>query len=106
MASYPVEPMYDAYGKPLAPSEYPHAGYPMAPQYPGMPPQYPVMQPGPYPPHMMDPAYSQGKSSHFTDLQCLSLFCSASMLFGRDIHDLMHNDKRAMIQYIAMQLAG
>lgn len=62
MSSYPVEPMYDAYGKPLGPSEYPHASYPMAPQYPGMPPQYPMMQPGPYPPHMMDPAYSQGKS--------------------------------------------
>ncbi|CAJ1050364.1 protein shisa-4 [Xyrichtys novacula] len=59
MASYPVEPMYDAYGKPLGPSEYPHPGYPMAPQYPGMPPQYAMMQPGPYPPHMMDPAYSQ-----------------------------------------------
>jgi len=63
MASYPVEPMYDAYGKPLGPTEYAHAGYPMAPQYPGMPPQYPLMQPGPYPPHPMDPAYSQGKSS-------------------------------------------
>ena len=62
MASYPVEPMYDAYGKPLGPTEYPHPGYPMAPQYPGMPPQYPMMQPGPYPPHLMDPAYSQGKS--------------------------------------------
>lgn len=61
MASYPVEPMYDAYGKPLGPSEYPHAGYPVAPQYPGMPPQYPVLQPALYPPHPMDPAYSQGK---------------------------------------------
>uniref|UniRef100_A0A7N8YKP2 Shisa family member 4 n=1 Tax=Mastacembelus armatus TaxID=205130 RepID=A0A7N8YKP2_9TELE len=59
MSSYPVEPMHDAYGKPLGPSEYPHAGYPVAPHYPGMPPQYPVMQPGPYPPHPMDPAYSQ-----------------------------------------------
>lgn len=79
MASYPVEPMYDAYGKPLGPSDYPHAGYPMAPQYPGMPPQYPVMQPGPYPPHMMDPAYSQGKSwilcPHFTDHQYPLMFC-------------------------------
>lgn len=63
MATYPVEPMYDAYGKPLGPSEYLHAGYPMVPQYPGMPPQYPVMQPGPYPPQSMDPAYSQGKIS-------------------------------------------
>lgn len=57
MVSYPVEPMYDAYGKPLGP-----AGYPLAPQYPGMPAQYPMMQPGPYP-HHMEPAYSQGKSS-------------------------------------------
>ena len=63
MASYPLEPMYDAYGKPLGPSEYPHVGYPMQAQYPGMPPQYPVMHPGPYPPHLMDPAYSQGKIS-------------------------------------------
>lgn len=71
MASYPVEPMYDAYGKPLGPADYPRAGYPLAPQYPGMPPQYPMMQPGPYPPNMMDPAYSQGESHillpHFTD---------------------------------------
>ncbi|AWP02533.1 Hypothetical protein SMAX5B_005163 [Scophthalmus maximus] len=59
MATYPLEPMYDAYGKPLGPSEYPHAVYPMATHYPGMPPQYPVMHPGPYPPHLMDPAYSQ-----------------------------------------------
>ncbi|XP_023810674.1 protein shisa-4 isoform X2 [Oryzias latipes] len=59
MASYPVEHMYDAYGKPLGPSEYPHLGYPMAPQYPGMPPQYPVMQPGLYPPQPLDPSYSQ-----------------------------------------------
>ncbi|XP_077385638.1 protein shisa-4 [Festucalex cinctus] len=59
MASYPVEPLYDAYGKPLGPAEYPHAGYPMAPQYPGMPSQYPMMQPGQYPPPHMDPAYSQ-----------------------------------------------
>ncbi|KAF3856575.1 hypothetical protein F7725_017298 [Dissostichus mawsoni] len=27
MASYPVEPMYDAYGKPLGPSQYLHAGF-------------------------------------------------------------------------------
>lgn len=60
--------MYDAYGKPLGPSEYPHPGYPMAPQYPGMPPQYPMMQAGPYAPHMMDPAYSQGKSHLHTML--------------------------------------
>lgn len=60
MASYPVQPMYDAYGKPLGHPENPHAGYPMAPQYSGMPPQYAVMQPGPYPPQMMDPAYGQG----------------------------------------------
>lgn len=60
--------MYDAYGKPLGPSEYPHPGYPMAPQYPGMPPQYPMMQPGPYAPHMMDPAYSQGRSHSRTRL--------------------------------------
>ncbi|KAM6927488.1 protein shisa-4 isoform 1-T1 [Xenentodon cancila] len=59
MASYPAEPMYDAYGKPLGPSDYPHAGYPMAPHYPGMPPQYPMMQQGPYPPHPVDPVYSQ-----------------------------------------------
>ncbi|KAK9528741.1 hypothetical protein VZT92_012887 [Zoarces viviparus] len=64
MASYPVEAMYDAYGKPLGPSEYPHAGYPyagypMAPHYLGMPPHYPMMQPGHYPPHLMDPVYSQ-----------------------------------------------
>lgn len=73
MASYPVQPMYDAYGKPLGHPENLHAGYPMAPQYPGMPPQYAVMQPGVYPPQMMDPAYGQGnmllimipKKSHF-----------------------------------------
>lgn len=63
MASYPVEPMYDVYGKPIGPSEYPPVGYPMAPQYSGMPPQYPMMQPGPYPPHPVDPSYSQGKTS-------------------------------------------
>ena len=65
MTSYPVEPMYDAYGKPLGPSDYPHPGYPMAPLYPGMPPQYPMMQPGPYAAYpMADPGYSQGKSSN------------------------------------------
>ncbi|MEQ2198773.1 hypothetical protein XENOCAPTIV_018148 [Xenoophorus captivus] len=63
MASYPVEPMHDAYGKPLGPSEYPPAGYPMVPQYTGMPVHYPMMHPGPYPSHSMDPAYGQGKSS-------------------------------------------
>lgn len=60
MASYPVQPMYDAYGKPLGHPENLQAGYPMAPQYSGMPPQYAVMQPGAYPPQMMDPAYGQG----------------------------------------------
>lgn len=69
MSSYPVEPMYDAYGKPLGPSEYPHPSYPMVPQYPGMPPHYPMMQAGPYAPHMMDPAYSQGKSPCHTGLE-------------------------------------
>ncbi|XP_056131274.1 protein shisa-4 [Lampris incognitus] len=60
MASYPVEPMYDAYGKPLGSTEYPHPGYRMAPQYPGMPPQYPMMQPGSYPHYpMADPVHSQ-----------------------------------------------
>ena len=64
MASYPTERMYDAYGKPLGPSDYPHPGYSAAPQYPGMPPQYPMMQPGPYPPYpMVDPTYGQGKMS-------------------------------------------
>lgn len=51
MASYPMDPMYDAYGKPIGP----HPGYPMAPQYhPGMP-QGPYH---PYPP--VDPGYGQG----------------------------------------------
>ncbi|XP_064161644.1 protein shisa-4 [Anguilla rostrata] len=51
MASYPVDPMYDAYGKPIGP----HPGYPMAPQYhPGVP-QGPYH---PYPP--VDPRYGQG----------------------------------------------
>lgn len=63
MASYPLEPTYDVYGKPLGPSDYPHPGYPMHAQYPGMPPQYPAMQPGPYPLHPMDPSYSQGETS-------------------------------------------
>lgn len=53
MASYPVEPMHDVYGKPLG------AGYPMAPQYPGMSVHYPMMHPGPYPSQSMDPTYSQ-----------------------------------------------
>ncbi|XP_030634588.1 protein shisa-4 [Chanos chanos] len=57
MASYPVEPMYDAYGKPIGHPDYTNPGYPMAPQYPQ---QYPMMQPGPYPPYPpVDPAYSQ-----------------------------------------------
>ncbi|CAB1314625.1 unnamed protein product [Coregonus sp. 'balchen'] len=63
MASYPVEPMYDAYGKPLVMGhpDYQHPGYPMAPQYPGMPQPYPMMQPGPFPPYpMADPGYPQG----------------------------------------------
>lgn len=55
MASYPVEPMYDAYGKPVGHPDY--HGYPMAPQYPGVPQQYPMMPQGPYPP---DAGYSQG----------------------------------------------
>uniref|UniRef100_A0AAX7T047 Shisa N-terminal domain-containing protein n=1 Tax=Astatotilapia calliptera TaxID=8154 RepID=A0AAX7T047_ASTCA len=77
MASYPVEPMYDAYGKPICPSEYPPVGYPMAPQYPGMPPQYPMMQPGPYVPRPMDPAYSQGKTC-ITSLRVSSHGCRVS----------------------------
>ncbi|XP_041946438.1 protein shisa-4 [Alosa pseudoharengus] len=63
MASYPVEPMYDAFGKPLGHPDYPNPpmGYPMAPQYhPGMPQQYPMMPPGPYAPYPHnDPSYSQ-----------------------------------------------
>lgn len=63
MASYPVEPMYDAFGKPLGHHDYPNPpmGYPMAPQYhPGMPQQYPMMPPGHYPPYPpADPSYSQ-----------------------------------------------
>ncbi|KAI4896725.1 hypothetical protein NFI96_024014 [Prochilodus magdalenae] len=60
MASYPVEPMYDAYGKPIGNPEHP--GYPVAPQYPGMPPQYPLMTQGPYPHYSpADPGYSQGE---------------------------------------------
>lgn len=50
MASYPVEHMYDAYGKPIGHPEYP--GYPMVPQYLMMPQ-------GPYPPHPPDPGFSQ-----------------------------------------------
>lgn len=63
MTSYPVEPMYDAYGKPLVMGhpDYQHPGYPMAPQYSGMPQPYPMMQPGPFPPYpMADPGYPQG----------------------------------------------
>lgn len=37
--------MYDHYGKPIG-----NLGYPVAPQYPGMPQQYPKMPQGPYPP--------------------------------------------------------
>ncbi|XP_048109741.1 LOW QUALITY PROTEIN: protein shisa-4 [Alosa alosa] len=62
MASYPVEPMYDAFGKPLGHPDYPNPmGYPMAPQYhPGMPQQYPMMPPGPYAPYPHnDPSSSQ-----------------------------------------------
>ncbi|XP_007248476.2 protein shisa-4 [Astyanax mexicanus] len=59
MASYPVEPMYDVYGKPIRNPENP--GYPMAPQYPGVPPQYPMMAPGPYPPYTpADPGFNFG----------------------------------------------
>ena len=62
MASYPVEPLYDAYGKPLVMRpEYTHHGYPMAPQYPGMAQPYPMMHPGPYPSYpVADPGYNQG----------------------------------------------
>uniref|UniRef100_A0A673HJW7 Shisa family member 4 n=1 Tax=Sinocyclocheilus rhinocerous TaxID=307959 RepID=A0A673HJW7_9TELE len=54
MASYPVEHMYDASGKPIGHPDYP--GYPMVPQYPGVPHHYPMMPQGPYPP---DAGYSQ-----------------------------------------------
>ncbi|XP_036387464.1 protein shisa-4 isoform X2 [Megalops cyprinoides] len=61
MASYPVDPMYDAYGKPIGQPDYQAPGYPMAPQYnPGMPQQYPMMHQGPYPPYPpADPGYGQ-----------------------------------------------
>lgn len=55
MASYPVEPMCDAYGKPIG--HYP--AYPMVPQYPGIPHQYPMMAQCPYPPNPHDAGYSQ-----------------------------------------------
>jgi len=57
MASYPVEHMYDAYGKPIGHPDYP--GFPMVPQYPGVPHQYPMMHHGPYPPNPPDAGYSQ-----------------------------------------------
>ncbi|RXN38018.1 importin-9 isoform X1 [Labeo rohita] len=57
MASYPVEHMYDASGKPIGHPDYP--GYPMVPQYPGVPHQYPMMPQGPYPPNPPDAGYSQ-----------------------------------------------
>ncbi|KAG9352854.1 hypothetical protein JZ751_017430 [Albula glossodonta] len=49
MASYPMDPMFDAYGKPIGHPDYQHPGYPMAPQFgPGVPHQYPMMPQGPY----------------------------------------------------------
>lgn len=57
MASYPVEHMYDASGKPIGHPDYP--GYPMVPQYPGVPHHYPMMPQGPYPPNPPDAGYSQ-----------------------------------------------
>ncbi|XP_053509176.1 protein shisa-4 isoform X2 [Ictalurus furcatus] len=48
MASYPMGPMYDAYGKPIGNFEY--SGYAVAPQYPGMPQQCPSFHQMPYPP--------------------------------------------------------
>ncbi|KAJ8258380.1 hypothetical protein COCON_G00173920 [Conger conger] len=51
MASYPVDPMYDAYGKPIGP----HHVYPVAPQF------HPGMAQGPYPPYPhVDPGYPHG----------------------------------------------
>ncbi|XP_066528492.1 protein shisa-4 [Hoplias malabaricus] len=68
MSSYPVEPMYDAYGKPIGNPENP--GYPLAPHYPGMPPHYPMMPQGPYPPYPpVDPGYSQGAPPPYTPPQ-------------------------------------
>ncbi|XP_036389473.1 protein shisa-4-like [Megalops cyprinoides] len=51
----PVNPMYDAYGKPIGQPDYQHPGYPTAPQnpppyQPGMAQHYPMPQ-GPYPPY-------------------------------------------------------
>ncbi|XP_016101478.1 protein shisa-4 [Sinocyclocheilus grahami] len=57
MASYPVEHMYDASGKPIGHPDYP--GYPMVPQYPGVPHHYPMMPQAPYPPNPPDAGYSQ-----------------------------------------------
>ncbi|KAI1893100.1 hypothetical protein AGOR_G00140420 [Albula goreensis] len=65
MASYPVEPAYDAYGKPVSQPEYQHPAYPSAPPgqppYPGPPQPYPMMGPGPYPAYPpVNPAYAAG----------------------------------------------
>uniref|UniRef100_A0A3B3TBZ4 Shisa family member 4 n=1 Tax=Paramormyrops kingsleyae TaxID=1676925 RepID=A0A3B3TBZ4_9TELE len=52
MASYPVDPAFNAYGKPMGPADYHNPGYPMAPHYySGMPQQYPMMPQGPTPPY-------------------------------------------------------
>ncbi|KAI1890583.1 hypothetical protein AGOR_G00155170 [Albula goreensis] len=60
MASYPVDPMFDAYGKPIGHPDYQHPGYPMAPQFgPGVPHQYPMMPQGPYHAYPVDPGYGQ-----------------------------------------------
>ncbi|XP_062842970.1 protein shisa-4 [Trichomycterus rosablanca] len=55
MVNYPVVPVYDFYGKPIG-----NPGYSVAPQYPGMPQQYPKMPQGPYPPcPSANPEHSQ-----------------------------------------------
>ncbi|KAJ8386385.1 hypothetical protein AAFF_G00170900 [Aldrovandia affinis] len=63
MASYPMDPVYDAYGKPIGQPDYQYPAYPTGPPthplyQPGMPQPYPMMGPGPYPPYpSVNPAY-------------------------------------------------
>ncbi|XP_066559609.1 protein shisa-4 [Amia ocellicauda] len=61
MSSYPVDSSYQAQGKPVGAPDYQYSGYPAEPHYqPGMPQQYPMMQPAPYPPYPpVDPRYGQ-----------------------------------------------
>ncbi|KAJ8395387.1 hypothetical protein AAFF_G00033720 [Aldrovandia affinis] len=71
MTNYPVDHMYNAYGKPIGQLDYQHPGYPMAPQFnPAMPHQYPVMPQGPYHPYPpVDPGYGQAAPPPYSPRQ-------------------------------------